>query len=484
MGEFTYRSAIELADLISIGEATSTDIVKEHLARIKEHNPSLNAVIILLEEEALATAEKCDKEAREGHFRGPLHGVPMTIKEQYWLKGTKTTINFKMFRDWTAPEDAVIVDRLKKAGAVIMGKTNVPRNLTDYQVSGDIYPDCRNPYNPDYSPGGSSGGSAAALAAGMTPIELGGDFGGSIRNPSSWCGLYGMKPTESTIPKHGSTAIPEGARGGVFHMAQAGPMARDPGDMELVWEIIRGPYTGDRTVPRIEWQYPIGKSLADYRVAWVDGWPGYESSSETKAMIRNFAGQLRQRNCHTENTAPGNNLHERSLALWVRLFAQLISQDVPRIIRPLMKRQIRRGMLKGFGQFQREFNNGFGGSFIYYSESMGIRSGIVHEWEQFFNDHDLLICPMSYGPAYKRCKTGEPIHYDGKEFVYLDYAWPYLTCFNASGHPGMNIPMGIGRDGLPVGVQVVGPYWSEPDLTHFAKLVSEFTPGFIKPEGY
>jgi amidase len=115
---------------------------------------------------------------------------------------------------------------------------------------------------------------------------------------------------------------------------------------------------------------------------------------------------------------------------------------------------------------------------------MGIRAGVVDEWEQFFEKFDLLICPMSYGPAYKRTRIGTPIHYDGKTFVYLDYAWPYLTCFNASGHPGINIPLGLGKDGLPMGIQVVGPYWSEPDLIQFAKLVAEFTPGFIKPEGY
>ncbi|MCK5462578.1 MAG: amidase, partial [Bacteroidales bacterium] len=161
MGHFIYKSAIELADMISSGQATSTEIVKDHLAQINKHNPGLDAVVILLEEEALKEAAQCDEEARQGQYRGPLHGVPMTIKEQYWLKGTKTTVNFKMFKDWTAREDAVIVDRLRKAGAVIMGKTNVPKNLTDYQVSGDIYPECKNPYNPEYSPGGSSGGSSA-----------------------------------------------------------------------------------------------------------------------------------------------------------------------------------------------------------------------------------------------------------------------------------------------------------------------------------
>ena len=145
MAKFIYKSATELAGIIKSGQATSVEIVKEHLERIKKHNSTLNAIIILVEDQALKEASQCDAEAKKGQFRGPLHGVPMTIKEQYWMKGTKTTLNFKMLKDWTALEDAVIVDRLRKAGAVILGKTNVPKNLTDYQVSGDIYPECKNP---------------------------------------------------------------------------------------------------------------------------------------------------------------------------------------------------------------------------------------------------------------------------------------------------------------------------------------------------
>jgi amidase len=484
MGRFIYKSATELAELIRNKEANSSEIVKAHLEQIKKHNTTLNAVVTLLEDEALKTAALCDDEARQGIFRGPLHGVPMTIKEQFWVKGTKSTLNFKMLKDWTAPEDAVIVNRLRKAGVVILGKTNVPKNLTDYQVNGDIYPEGKNPYNLEYSPGGSSGGASAALASGMIPIELGGDFGGSIRNPSNYCGLYGMKPTENTVPGHGMVPIPKGAKGFTFHMAQAGPMARNPEDLEQVWKIIRGPHKDDRNTPRIEWKNAEGKSLSDYKVAWVDGWPGYETSSGIKSVIRNFVDQLTQNNCKTENTGPTNNLHERSLSLFVRLFALLISQNVPRFIRPLMKMQLKKGLLKGIDKFHQEFNKGFKNSFIHYSETMGIRAEIVSEWEQYFEKFDILVCPMSFGPAFKRCKIGTPINYDGKELIYINYAWPYLACFNASGHPGMNIPLGIGEEGLPVGVQIVGPYWSEPDLIQFAKHVSEFATGFVKPEAY
>jgi len=166
MSKYIYKSAIELAQLIRDRKASSTDIVTEHISRIKQYNSELNAVIISLEEEALKIATECDNEVKLGKSRGPLHGVPMTIKEQFWIKGTKSTLNFKMLKDWVAPEDAVVVKRLKNAGAIILGKTNVPKNLTDYQVSGDIYPEGKNPYNTEYSPGGSSGGSSAALAAG------------------------------------------------------------------------------------------------------------------------------------------------------------------------------------------------------------------------------------------------------------------------------------------------------------------------------
>jgi amidase len=211
MNNYIFKSATELSNLVRNGEATSTTIVKAHLDHIREHNPALAAIVFLFEQQAIKEAAACDEEAQVGKFRGPLHGVPMTVKDQFWVKGTKSTLNSKRFKDWEAPEDALVVKRLKDAGAIIIGKTNVAKELLDYQISGDIYPDCKNPYNQEYSPGGSSGGASAALASGMVPIELGGDFGGSIRIPSNFCGLYGLKPTENTIPGHGLSPKPKNA---------------------------------------------------------------------------------------------------------------------------------------------------------------------------------------------------------------------------------------------------------------------------------
>lgn len=179
---------------------------------------------------------------------------------------------------------------------------------------------------------------------------------------------------------------------------------------------------------------------------------------------------------------PEGDLHARSLALFVRLFPQVVFQGVPAFFLPLLKMQLQRGLLNGFDKYQREFGQGMKLGYNNYVETMALRNSLIGEWERFFERHDVLVCPMSFGPAFKRCKIGTPLPAGAHTMPYNSYVWPYVACFNASGHPAMNIPLGLGQDGLPVGVQIVGPYWSEPELLHFARLVSAFTPGFVMPK--
>ena len=273
MPQYIYRSAHDLAKLIREGQATSVEIVKEHVTRIKERNSELNAFVNVFDEEALAVAAERDRQVQQGRLLGPLHGVPVSIKEQFWIQGKSCTINARMHKNFVAPEDAVIVDRIRKSGAVILGQTNVPRFLQDFQVWGDLYPEGKNPYNTDCTPGGSTGGGAAAVAAGFSPLELGGDLGGSIRVPSSFCGLYGLKPTDNTVPLHGHLPLHKKAKTWIWHMAQAGPLARTLEDIEILWKVIVGPHESDRSTPRIEWHASEKRSLSDYKITWVDGWP-------------------------------------------------------------------------------------------------------------------------------------------------------------------------------------------------------------------
>lgn len=488
MAQYIYKSATELAKLIREGKATSSDIVKEHLEQIKKHNIKLNALISVFEEEALQEASLYDREAREGKYRGALHGVPITIKEQFWIKGKKSNTNFKMLKDFVAPEDAVIVDRIKKSGAIILGQTNVPKNLLDYQVAGDIYPEGKNPYDTDYSPGGSTGGGAAALAAGLTPLELGGDFGGSIRVPANFCGLYGMKPTEKTVPSHGNIPLAKNANTFIVHMVQAGPLARTIDDVELLWKIIVGPHESDRNIPDINWKHKTNNSLNDYKIAWTDGWPGFETSNLTQNTIKSLVEKLSEAGFSIEKNIPDNTLHQDSLKTFVGIFPYIIAQGTPWIVRTIIKKQLYSGFLKGikkeFPYLKESMNKGFKFNANHYGEMMLQRSLITQRWENFFKNYDFLICPVAFGPAYKRCKIGSKLKYDGKEMIYINYTWPYVACFNASGNPSITIPLGLNDEGLPIGVQIVGKYWSEPELIHFAKQIAPLTAGFVQPNGY
>ncbi len=480
MEDITRQSASALAALIRERRAGSEAITGAFLQRIAEGNEQYHALVSVFEKEALAAARQYDQEAEAGLWRGPLHGVPVTIKESFWMKGCRSTMNFRYFKNFVAPEDAEVVKRVRNAGAVILGQTNVPKLLLDYQVNGDLFPATQHPFNPACTPGGSTGGGAAALALGMTPVELGSDFGGSVRVPASFCGLYGLKPTDGTVPTQGIVPLPPGAKPGIMHMAQPGPLAKSPEDIELLWKIIAGPYSGDRTVPDIRWAAPLKNALAQYRVAWVDGWPGYPVSETVRGAMQYWITQLEAAGCRVEKRQPPGNLHGQSLDVYAGLFPYVVAQGTPWWVRKALLWQLERGLLKGmrsrYPKLSKRMQTAFrlGGNF--YSEVLWERKTLMQEWDLFMADVDFLICPVAFGPAYPRCKTGSKLSYEGKTMPYCDYVWPYSACFNASGHPALAVPLGFSREGLPVGVQVVGTYWSEPDLLRFAVLEAAHHP--------
>lgn len=482
MDTLVYMSAMELAALIRRKEVTSVDVTRAHLSRIKRHNGTLHAIAQLFEDEALTRAAEADAAVTEGKLWGPLHGVPITVKEQFWVKGTPSTINSKHFKDFVALEDSILITRIKQAGAVILGKTNVPANLTDYQVQGDIYPEGTNPYDTERSPGGSTGGGAAALSSGMTPLELGSDFGGSIRVPSHFCGIYGLKPTDKTIPRTGMMPIAKGAKGFLVNMAQAGPLARSIDDLKLLWEVIRGSHESDFEVPRVEWRSPSGKELSQYRIAWTDGWDGFTASSQTRQQLAALVERFAALGGHAERKVP--NVHSVALEVWCHLFAYLIAQDMPWIVRKFVAVKLKSGIGKGRRDYVKMVACALRMNARDYARILMFRRDLVETIERFFALYDVLICPVSFGPAFKRCKIGTPLDYDGKLEPYIHYCWPYVVPFNASGHPALVMPLGTSENGLPIGVQIVGPYYSEPELLHFAAKLLPITQGFRKPASF
>jgi amidase len=284
-------SASEHATSVRARAVSCRELTELYVERIHRHNPGLHAIVLSNEADAIRTACDRDDDLTNDIVRGPLHGVPVTVKEAFNLTGLKTTVNFPRLRNNVAVADALIVDRLREAGATILGKTNIPTLLGDYQSFGPLYPTANNPHDVTCTPGGSTGGGAAAVAAGLTTLEIGTDLAGSIRVPAHFCGVFGLKPTENAA-MHGGGHVPPlpGSRGGFVAMACVGPLARTMADIELAWRIINRPVWKDffhlPEKPRVK------MALADYRVAWFDDVGTIACGDETRTVLGAFLHML------------------------------------------------------------------------------------------------------------------------------------------------------------------------------------------------
>ena len=477
-----YATATELARRIREREISSTEVTEAFLAHIAAHNGKLNAIVYLLDTDARLRAKEADDALARGQCWGPLHGVPVTIKEVILMANTPSTLNSKRMKDFVAPEDGLLVKRIKSAGAVILGKTNLPANLQDYQVKGDIYPEGKNPYQLECSPGGSTGGGAAAVAAGMTSLELGTDMGGSLRVPAHFCGLFCLKPTDKTIPRSGMFPRPKGARGWLANMGQAGPLSRSIDDIELLWTIIRGPDPSDFEIAPIDWRPPSGRSLEQLRFAWTDGFEEYVAGAETCAELARLASRIERAGARVEKAVPA--IHPRAYEVYVQLLVASVGQDMPWLVRKIFPMFVARGLLKGQPHLVRLLRRALRMNTQEYAAALGVKRLLVEDIERFFGNYDVLLAPVSFGPAFKRCKQGSALDFDGEMRPYNDYCEPYVAPFNASGHPVLVMPLGPSKNGLPIGVQLIGPYWSEPELLHIARQLAPLTKGFVVPQGF
>src|SRR5947209_16985135 len=264
--DIVFSSTTQLAAAIRAGHVSATEVLEAHLAQINTHNPTLNAIITIDAERARSRAREADEALARGELWGPLHGVPFTLKDAHATAGMRTTTGFPPLADYVPQEDSTATARLKAAGGILIGKTNVAMLLADYQTTNPIFGRTNNPWNSERTPAGSSGGAAAALAAGMTPFEIGTDLSASIRIPAHFCGLFGLKPTEQRVPLTGLIPGLPPPRS-VRIMSCIGPMARTAEDLALLYAIIAGPDARDTDVAPV----PIGSvpelSLAGLRIA-------------------------------------------------------------------------------------------------------------------------------------------------------------------------------------------------------------------------
>lgn len=481
--KYLFKSATELAEMIRTKKATSVQIVTTYLNHIKNNNWKYNALIWLRENEALEEAKLADIAVEKGDtLKKTLLGVPITIKEMFWVKGSPSTMNAKMF-GFIAPEDAVIVKQIKKSGAIILGTTNVPFMLSDFQTQGEVYPTANNPYDTTRTPGGSTGGGAAALAAGFTTLELGSDLGGSIRVPSAFCGLYGLKPTFGTVNVTQGVGPDTTTKYTRFSMASPGPLARNIEDLTLAWNIIRNTPMDERFQEKNIWKPITSKSINQYKIAWVDNWESNHGkikiSKDVKDKLFSLIDSLKNHGVELSKTAP--NTYDEMMKSFYGSFASMMAEGQPWALRKLIAMDFTK-MDDGSGNFE-AFNEAINDETDKKWEQLQTqRKTLIKKWEAFFEKYDFFICPITYGEAFKKCPQGTVQKGDNNgSILYMEYV-PYAPIYNATGHPCLIIPMGLNKNGMPIAIQVVGANYSEDKLLYFAKTIKNFTQGFQPPK--
>ena len=453
-----FSSTTQLAAAIRAGHVSASEVLEAHLAQIATHNPTLNAVITLNAEQARKQAREADEALARGEVWGPLHGVPFTLKDAHATAGMRTTTGFPPLANYVPQEDSPVAARLKKAGGILIGKTNVHMMLADpAQTINPIFGRTKNPWNIERTPGGSGGGAAAALAAGMTPFEIGTDLTGSIRIPAHFCGVFGLKPTEQRVPLTGLIPGLPGPRP-IRIMSCIGPMARTVEDLALLFALIAGPDGRDTEVAPVPVEKMPQLELQRLRIAFAPTFPGFPVAAEMREVVEGFAGRLSALGAVVEEAALPQVDFQQELASTGALIGMMMGAFQP-------EEQERPTTL------------------AQYLETLDIRDQSIAAWEQFFEKWDVLLCPPSMMTAFPHCEPGSPLHVDGQEVSYWMVS-AHSTVFNYTGHPAVVLPYQLDHDGLPIGIQLVGKRWDESRLLAIARALSEVTGAFQRPPGY
>jgi amidase len=455
--DLVFSSTIQLAAAIRAGQVSATEVLQAHVAQIEHHNPAVNAVTTLTTEQALARAREADAALARGEVWGPLHGVPFTLKDAHATAGVRTTTGFPPLAAYVPQEDSPVAARLKAAGGILLGKTNVHLLLADpAQTINPLFGRTNNPWNTERTPGGSSGGAAAALASGMTPFEIGTDLSGSIRIPAHFCGVFGLKPTERRVPLTGLIPGLPGPRP-VRIMSSVGPMARTVEDLALLYALIAGPDGRDTDVAPVPVDPVPALALGDLRIAVAPAFPGLPVAAALRQAVEDLARHLERLGAVVGEAA-----------LPTPDFTQTLSSAGELI-----------GMMTGAFDPEAQERPA---TLAHYLEALHWRDQSIAAWEAFFGQWDALLCPPAMVTAFPHCEPGAPLDVDGQEVSYWMVS-AQSTLFNYTGHPAVVLPYRLDRDGLPLGVQLVGQRWGEARLLAIARALADVTGAFQRPPG-
>ena len=484
--ELDYRTARDLAGLLAARKVSAVELLERAITRIEARDGKVNAVVVRDFDRARQAAKAADAALAKGE-RKPLLGIPMTVKESYNIAGLPTTWGYPAAKDFRPQEDALSISRVKAAGAVILGKSNVPISLADWQSYNDIYGVTNNPWDLGRTPGGSSGGSSASLAAGYVPLELGSDIGGSLRVPAHYCGVYAHKPTLGLVPARGQTPPNVPALPFENDLSVIGPMSRSAADLSLLLEVIAGPDEQSNGVGyRLALPPPRHESLRGCRVLVIDTHPLIPTANSVRTALGRLADGVAKAGAKVaRESALLPDLTESSriyaLLLWSRLAAFWPADVYARM------QDAAKALAPGDNSPNAWQTRGAVLSHREWLATDNARFGLRARWRELFREFDVVLAPPMPTPAYPHDHSPDQrqrrIDIDGKPYPYLDQIfWPGVA--TVAGLPATAAPIGRSETGLPIGVQIIGPFLEDRTTLRFAELIEREFGGFVPPPGF
>lgn len=461
MSEVCEMTAVALAAALRAGEVSAVEVVEAHLRRIEAVNPRVNAIVTLVADRALDDARAADADLAAGRVRGPLHGVPVAHKDLVDTAGIRTTYGSRLFADHVPERDALIVRRMRAAGAITIGKTNTPEFGTGSHTVNEVFGATRNPYDLSKSAGGSSGGAAAALATGMVPLADGSDMGGSLRNPASFCNVAGLRPTPGWVPVPSETAA-------WYTLGVSGPMARTATDLALLMSVIAG---HDGSVP-----LSVGRDgseftglaaraaetgLAGLRVAWSPDLGGLPVDPDTAEVTATAPGVFEKLGARVERVELDLSDAEDAFRIYRAWYYALSFGELPR---EELGENVRWNVEAGLRLTGADL-----------ARAERLRSGLFLRMHRFWQEHDVLIAPVSQVPPFP---VEQPYVTEIAGRAMPDYlAWMRSAYWVSVLHaPAASVPCGFTDSGLPVGVQVIGRPWADRPVLALARAFERAAP--------
>ena len=481
--DYTYSTAAELIAAMNDRAVSAVELADAAIERIERYDNGINAVPVRDFDRALDAARVADATRARG-AGGPLLGVPMTVKESFNVAGLPTTWGIPPFKDFVPSEDAVAVARLKAAGAVILGKTNVPVALGDLQTYNPIYGTTNNPWDLERTPGGSSGGSAAALAAGFGAVSIGSDIAGSLRVPAHFSGVYAHKSSFGLLPARGHTAPPARPLAYDRDLTVIGPMALSASDLALMLDLLAEPdATGLGIAHRLALRPARHDDLASYRVLIVDTHPLIPTSTDIRTAIDRLASDVATAGARVERHSAMLPDQVEAARLYMRLLLASIAAAYPPDVYEHARMAAQR-VDPGDTSLAAERTRGAALSYRDWIATDALRTRHRAAWSELFTEFDIVICPSAPTTAFRHDQSADlwarTIPIDGVDYDYADQlVWAGIA--TTPGLPATSAPIARSRDGLPIGVQLIGPIFEDHTPIRFAQLLEQEFGGFTPP---